>query len=237
MLRLAIASSLAVCATAAGAAQINETSPNPPGSDPSSQTVELLGTPGAGFSGWLLSIESDVTTGSGTVDRAASISGTFDASGLLSASVPDLENPSFTLVLVDTFSGSAGSTDIDGNNDGIIDDLSSLGTVLDAIGVPDTNGEPLYGAQLGGADLAYIGREPELVFRDGITGALYSVPLLGGTEVFDAAGNPVAIDAFDLDPATSTFGAVNPTAVPVPAAMWLLGSAVLGLGSVARRRG
>lgn len=86
-------------------ALISEFQPNPAGTDPSDQTFELSGTPDAAFSGWILSIESDQGYASGTVDRATAVSGTFDANGLLTVSVPDLENPSFTVVLLDDFTG------------------------------------------------------------------------------------------------------------------------------------
>ncbi|EKV03537.1 hypothetical protein Lepto7375DRAFT_5842 [Leptolyngbya sp. PCC 7375] len=195
---------------------INEFQSNPPGTDPATQTFELRGTPGATFTGVLISIESD--TGSGIVDRVANISGTFDANGLLTEDVPDLENPSFTVVLLESFTGTTG-TDIDTNNDGTADNLSSFGTVLDAIGVPDAAGDEifLYGAQLGGVDFAYTGDEPEIIFRDGNTTALYAVNLIGTPEVFDTTGTDIGAATFKTDPTTgTTFGAVNPSTTLPP---------------------
>lgn len=197
------------CSGLSAQTRISEFEPNPPGSDPANVSFELSGTPGEAFSGWVLSIESDFGSGAGTVDRAAAVSGTFDANGLLTVTIPDLENPSFTVVVVDAFTGSAGSTDIDGDNDGTVDDVSTFGTILDAIGVPDTNGEPLYGAQLGGADFAYVGSEPLLVFRGASVGDWYAVG--SDTLVYDINAASVPAGNFDADPTATTFYAVNPS--------------------------
>jgi len=191
---------------------INEFEPNPFGSDPADQNFELSGTPSAAFDLWILSIESDPGA-PGIVDRATNVTGSFDANGLAVVSVPDLENPSFTIVLTDAFSGAAGSTDIDTNDDGIVDDTSAMGTILDALGVPDAFIEPLYGFQLGGVDLAYVGSEPISVFRDSASGEWYAVTSDGlDSEVFDATATNIPGSFFDLDPTEvpSTFGAANP---------------------------
>ena len=154
------------------AAVISEFQPNPAGADPSTMDVELRGLPGQDFAGVLVSIESD-SNAPGTVDRVAQVSGTFDANGLLTVSIPDLENPSFTLALLDSYSGDT-NTDIDTNNDGVADDLSTFGVVHDAIGVPDDTADQttVYGVDLGGVDFAFTGAEPELVFRDAKHGTL-----------------------------------------------------------------
>ncbi len=216
--------------------EFNEFRPNPSGSDPSTQTFELMGAAGSDFSGWILSIETDSTSSQGTVDRASQVSGTFDVNGLLTVDIPDLENPSFTVALVDSFTGSAGSTDIDTDNDGVADDLSTLGTVFDALGVPDSSADEdnLYGFQLGGDDLTFIGTEPVLTFRDGTSQDWYAVDFNG--VVYDADGDSVDVNVFDFDPTAASFGAVNPSAVPVPAAVWLFGSALLGIAGVSRRK-
>jgi len=195
-------------------ALISEFQPNPIGDDPANQTFELSGTPGASFSGWIVSIENDGTNG--LVDRATEVSGTFDANGLLAIAIPDLENPSFTVTLLDSFTGEAGTTDIDVDDDGVVDDLSTFGTVLDAIGVPDSADDEatLYGAQLGGTDLAFTGDEPRLIFRDASTGDWYAVNDPDNGEVLDASGNSLDPAAFDTNPLVNdTFGAINPTFV------------------------
>ena len=197
---------------------ISEFQPNPTGSDPANVTVELSGPAGESFSGWLLSIESDPGTSAGLVDRATEVSGTFDSNGLLLVSIPDFENPSFTVALMDTFTGTT-STDIDADNDGVADDLSTFGTVYDAIGIPDTTGEPLYGTDLGGLDFAYTGDEPRLVFRDASVGDWYAINDPDAGEVYDITGTDVTPAIFDTDPTdgTDTFGVVNPSVTGTPA--------------------
>jgi len=190
----------------AGAARINEIRPNPKGADPATQQLELAGMPGADFSGVLFSIESDAVSSVNRVDRRAEISGTFDADGLLTVAIPDLENPSFTLVLTDdTATASLGDT-IDP------DAPAGLGAILDAIGVTDNATDPVIGAALGGTDIVYTGDEPKLVFRDGGTGDLYAINDPDGGEVYDAFGNVLDPSEFDIDPLSGdTFGSVNPT--------------------------
>ncbi len=185
---------------------INEFRPNPSGTDPSTSTFELLGTPGTTFSGWILSIEGD--NNSGAIDRAAEVSGTFDANGILTVAVPDLENPSFTVVLTSEFNGSIG--------DSLVDDAATqFGTVHDAIGVPDTAGDQsnLYGEALGGTDFAYTGDEPRLIFRDSVTGGLFALNDPDGGMIWDTLGNSYFPGDFNTDPTadTDTFGEENPT--------------------------
>ena len=193
---------------------ISEFQPNPTGSDPANVTFELSGTTGESFSGVIVSIESDSGSSAGTVDRVASVSGTFDANGLLTVDIPDLENPSFTVALLSEFTGDT-NTDIDTDNDGVADDLSTFGTVFDAIGIPDTSGDEafLYGTDLGGTDFTFTGDEPRLVFRDGGTGDLYAVNDPDNGQVFDVNGTDVTPAIFDTDPTigTNTFGAINPS--------------------------
>lgn len=223
---------------AASAVFISEVQPNPTGADPAIVQLELSGIAFASFNGVLLSIESDSTSPVGNVDRLSSISGTFDANGLLVVDIDDLENPSFTLVLLDSFSGTIG-TDIDTDNDGVADDLSTFGNVLDAIGVPDNVGDEsfLFGAQLGGADFSYTGDEPQLIFRDSISNDWYAINDPAGMDAYDLQGNPVAFADFNQDPSVTTFGALNPTTVvPVPGAIWLLTSALGVLALRSRKR-
>jgi hypothetical protein len=194
---------------------ISEFQPNPTGTDPATTTFELSGTAGTTFNGVIVSIESD-SGSQGTVDRVASVSGTFDVNGLLTVDIPDLENPSFTVALLSEFTGTVG-TDIDTNDDGVADDLSTFGTVLDAIGVPDSTADEvfLYGAELGGVDFAFTGDEPRLIFRDGSVGDLYAINDPDNGQVFDVNGNDVTPGIFDTDPTlgTDTFGIINPTVI------------------------
>jgi len=192
------------------AALINEFAPNPDGGDPSETTVELLGNAGDMFNGWILSIESDNTTAKGSVDRASQVSGMFDANGILEVLIPDLENPSFTLVLTSQFQGSIGD-DIDANDDGAVDDLASFGTVFDAIGIIDSAADSTFGAAFGGIDFLFTGVEPELMFRDGLTQDWYAVnDVINGNNVIDENGNDIDPSAFNINPIQYTFGDVNP---------------------------
>ncbi len=221
---------------AASANLINEFQPNPAGTESGTDSfdVELLGTPGTAFAGFLSSIESDVTSGSGEIDRSTAVSGTYDSNGLAVVSILDLENPSFTFVFSSLDGGGVG-TDYDTDNDGTLDiPAAAFGTIFDALGINDTAtaGEPLYGAQLGGIDLAYSGDEPQLVFRDAVnTATIFAINDPAGTDAFDQDGNTVAFSSFNVDPSVPTFGSVNPTAIPEPASLALValgGAALLG---------
>lgn len=199
---------------------ISEFSANPPGTDPDPMSFEISGVPTTAFDGWVLSIECDSTSAVGTVDRGTHVTGTFDANGLLVVSIPDFENPSFTVILVSSFTGTVGTTDIDADNDGIADDTSTFGTVYDAIGVPDIAGDEayLYGSDVGGQDFTYTGDEPEIIFRDSSIGSWYAVNLIGdNTSIFDLSATNVPVGNFNTDPsAAMTMGAINPhNTVPV----------------------
>ncbi|HHN77310.1 MAG TPA: PEP-CTERM sorting domain-containing protein [Phycisphaerales bacterium] len=206
---------------------INEVQPNQPGSDPATQQFEILGTAGASFSAVLYEIDTDFFPG--TVDRIETISGTFDANGLFVANIADLENPSASYILASGGSAMLGDV-FDTVNFG-----TQFGTIYDAVNTPDRVADipnsviPF----TGGSDLAYIGSEPILIQRDSITGEWLQVNFAG--DIFDAAGNNLG-NAADLvpgyDPFTGSFGGVNFTLVPAPAAL-----AVLGMGGlVAGRR-
>lgn len=235
---------IALCAgilpvASASAGLLNEFAPNPAGGDPATQDVELSGTPLAAFDYWILSIENDGING--TVDRAENVTGSFDANGLAVVTIADLENPSNTVILTDAFSGSIGD-DLDAADSGTLD-TSSLGTILDAVGVSDSvvDDGTLYASGLGGTDILYNGQfEPLLVFRDGVTGDWYQTVTVNFGDpderigVFAAsAGAEIASSAFTPDAASSTFGAANPTLVPEPATAAL---ALLGLAAVSMRK-
>ena len=206
-------------------AKINEFQPNPIGSDPDT-TIEIIcddadNGNGSNFSGWIVSVESDEDGKQGTVDRAAQFTGTFDANGLIVMTMDDLENPSFTLVLMEDFTGTKGITDIDADNDGIADDTSTFLNVYDAIGITDTSSadEPLYGQQLGGADLPFTGaaegKEPSLVYRDSVNVQVFYVVGDPATSVKKIDGSTVTdltqADFFGQDPFQPAFGSINPS--------------------------
>lgn len=215
---------------------INEYQPNPAGGDPSMQDVELLGAAGASFNLWLLNIENDGFNG--LVDYAVNVTGTFDAMGLATVSVSDLENPSHTLVLTDSFTGTAGTTDLDPANDGTLD-LTSLGTICDAIGVSDAavDDASLYGAALGGADILYNGEfDPLVVFREKDSQDWYQTVTVDFGDpsehigLFAAAGGAeLSTAGWTPDPtAGATLGVMNPQ-VPEPASALLLLAGVVGI--------
>ena len=244
---LALATTLGLAATVASAQVISEFQPNPLGNDADTpQTFEIAGTPGESFSGFIASIENDETGTLGEIQDLAPISGTFGTNGLFTAVIPDLENPSFTVALLGDDATATVGLDLDADNDGVADqNIGTLGTVFDALGVSDTDGDNglLFGAQLGGTNLLFTGVfEPEIAFRSGSTGEFFQVVTdINGTfddatddvvRVFDAAGNELSLDSFDGDVTVTSFGQVNPV-IPEPATLGLVAAA--GLGLVRRR--
>ncbi|MEM7806664.1 MAG: FG-GAP-like repeat-containing protein [Planctomycetota bacterium] len=199
---------------------INEFRPNPPGQDPDMMQVELAGPAGVAFSGRLLSIEAIRTADEGRVDGNADIAGTFDSNGLLVVDIPDFPNPSFTFVLTQPGPNII-NTDIDVDDDGVVDVNTLLGSVYDALSIVDrTDGFVVYAAQLGGIDLAFSEDEPQLAFRDRITGDWYVVndPVdvilpVNDPAVRDADGELLLASEFDVDPTLATFGQLNPSTV------------------------
>jgi hypothetical protein len=189
---------------------INEFQPNPPGGDPATQTLELKGPAGQLFTGWVVVLDAD-SGSSGQVNDFEEISGTFDINGLLTVSIADIENPSFTLLVTDVYTPR--TADFDADENGQLDtDISALGNVYDAIGVPDAVGDEqyLYGAELGGEDFKFTGSEPELIFRDRDTNAWYAINDHDGDMAHDIDGNTVPFISFGGSLTTPTFGIENP---------------------------
>ena len=226
-----------VCACSLSAAvMISEIEPNPLGVDPGSQSVELSGgVAGASFDLWFLSLENDGYNG--VVDELINITGTYDVSGIAVFSIDDIENPSNTLILTDDFTGSLGD-DLDIGNDGNLD-LSSLGVVLDAVSISDSNADDatLYGASLGGTNILNNPEaEPFLIFFDEGADEWFQVAADSGAAVpriFNASGEEFDLTDFTADPTMSTFGAVNPSTVPEPEVAFL---SCIGFLLILRRR-
>lgn len=236
-----ILAAVSVATLATQAQFLSEFEPNPAGADPADSTFELGGTPLAGFDLWILSIENDGLNG--IVDRAANVTGAFDANGLAVVTVPDLENPSFTVILSSAFTGSIGD-DLDATDSGALD-VSGLGTVFDAVGVSDDTGDDpfLYASSLGGTNiLDNLVFEPLSVFRDPVSGDWFQTVTIDfgdPTErigVFAAAGGAeIPIGNFTDDPTVTTFGTINPSLVPEPSTYAAI-FGLLGLGLVLARR-
>lgn len=224
--------------SAAQADLISEFEPNPDGSDPTNQMVELEGTPNASYNFTLLTIEGDGSA-PGVIDRAATVSGTFDANGFDVAMVPDFENPAFTLVVADGFTGAVGD-DLDTDDDGVLD-VTPWTSVCDALGIPDSlSGDTLYGSSLGGADFTYhddpaIDSEPVLVYRDDATGnwvAIYEDDQTQGSYFgFNLDGTA---DGNTYSSVPTTYGGPN-IIVPEPSSWMLIMLAGLSLIGIRRK--
>ncbi len=184
---------------------INEFEPNPNGGDPAMVQFEIKGTPGASFTGFVVSIENDGIHGG--INSSEAVSGTFDGNGLLVVMIADLENPSFTLVL----SSATPTMDIDSDNDGTVDDLAVFGTIYDAIGIADSNSDAavLYADQLGGTNFPYTGDEPMLVFRDPDNDAIIYAINDPAVVVHVSDGSTLPFTDFESDPTVTTFGMTN----------------------------
>ena len=232
---------LAAFVVPANAEIISEFQSNPAGMDPALQTIELSGTAGMAFTDWtIFTIDSDVSSGAfiGTLDRLTTFSGQFDANGLFTVDVLDLENPSFILALSTSGFTASLDDDLDTDGDGLIDAaaLASLGNVTDAIEISDNTGDAdaNYTTQLIGSEVSFAGDEPELVFREGSTGQFFAVNV---DQITDLDGNLYDVSDFDIDPLSTTFGAFNPTlitAIPEPSSIALLG--VISIGCMVQRR-
>eukprot|EP00968_Pinguiococcus_pyrenoidosus_P003297 scaffold196_cov308-Pinguiococcus_pyrenoidosus.AAC.1 len=218
MMRLALAALLPVlCAASPGHGgadvepRISEFQQDPVGADPATQLIEFSGTPNEAFQGFFLIVESDNDTEAGVVEEAEEIDASFDASGLLLLNISDIEDHSHTYLLVSSFTGTAGVTDLDTDNDGVADDLSTIGDVYDAIGVPISDDTLLYAAALNGTDLPYAGAAASVVFRGRGSGAPFQVV---GSNVFDAAGQNANAAFGDQTFTDPTLGNLNPVDTP-----------------------
>ena len=224
----------------------SEFEPNPAGGDPDDTTIELSGDASTAFDFWILELENDGF--SGIVDRAANVTGSFDASGLAIVTIPDLENPTFTVILTDNFTGAIGD-DLDALDDGTLN-LATLGNILDSVGVSDATADDatLYGSILGGTDILFNGQfDPLNVFRDASTGDFFQSVTVDFGEptarigVFAANGGPELDNAdFSFDPTTPTLGSVNPSfgvvTIPEPSSLALLFGGLVSLTTTRRRK-
>ena len=212
---------------------ISEFEPNPAGTDPMTTDIELSGTPGAGYSGFLTFVDTDSGGALGGVNNSVvAVSGTYDGNGLAVETLMfDAENPSYMLVFS---SADPMDTDVDDDDDGNLDDPSVFGTVFDAVAIIDSLGDSRnYATQLGGVEFS-TANEFEIAFRDASTGQFFGVDTFTN-EIFDVAGNVFGVANFSPDPTSTTFGSINPTfAIPEPSSIAILAAA--SLIAVRRRR-
>ena len=201
--------------TTVRSAIINEFEPNPMGRNPKTANFEIRGPPGEMFFGEVVSIDSDnyIKHKVGMVNE---VGGRFDDYGILRIVVTGFENPSHTVVLTEGFLAFPGYN-LDADGDGIIDSPLMLGSVLDAIGIPNSMADQsvVLGKQIGGIDMNYIGSKAKLVFRDGCTLAWYAVSSPeNDRQVFDQNANVLNNQSeFNVDPREQTFGFANPTRI------------------------
>lgn len=213
---------------------------------------------------WLVVLEGDVGGGGGVVEQAISLlSQSIGSNGLFlvrdSAAgndpapaagtnifvndfTPDIENNTSNHILVRNFTSTVG-TDLDSTDDGVLDSTPWT-EVLDAVTLLENSGAELNYLATAGKVSSSIGN-PDSAFRltDGrwvgvvsdsppgsgvgpypLTGATTTLRLFDGTELDDAT----------LDNPALTPGNINPTVVPEPAALSLLG--IGGLAMLRRRR-
>lgn len=141
---------------------------NPPSTDNGYEYVEIQGAASSSLNNvWLIEIDGDVPSTNlnlpGTIKTAKNLSGqTIGSNGLflirdaatalvpapsagtnvfVSDFSPDLENGTTTFLLVTNFTGAVGD-DIDADNDGVPNTTLPWGSILDAVGVIDSNSDP-----------------------------------------------------------------------------------------------
>ena len=180
------------------------------------QQLEIYGTPGESFSGSFVVIQGNTDSGNvGVVTSVEAFAGTFDANGLLLTTMPNIVDPTHTVVLTSSFSGTINVTDVDTDDDGVADDLSAFGFIIDAVGVGDGGAccplDELYGTDFGGVNLPSIGGMPSAIFREASVGDYYQISASSGN-IFDSSGNQVDAASFDMIPDDDgTYGSINPS--------------------------
>lgn len=199
----------------AGVILINEFSPNPLGKDPTTQAIELMGPEHQVINDLtFMSVESDASGNVGVIDFIQrNISIQFNSFGIGLLDIPDLENPSFTLLLGIGGDFTLGQ-DIDLDNDGFWD-LPWHGH-LDSIGIFDSKKDDSsvnYAEQLGGVDFEFTGTEPFLTFRDNTDLSWYALNSMAEGLVYNSFGETVASTQFDNLASVPTFGTSNPSRV------------------------
>jgi hypothetical protein len=247
--------------------QINEIFINPPGTDSGMEFIEFKGAANQSLAGLhLLMIEGDGSS-IGIIDVALDLGSlSLGSNGLLlwrdSSTVltpapasgtavhvadfnPDIENGSNTYVIVSGFSGTAGVTDLDTNNDGVLDSTPWT-SVVNAIGLVENDGASnvSYAVALGGisygpnagfnADaLVRLANDANILFGGDVTGSSPgSFPFTEATTAF-SSGSFTFGDI--VGTAQLTPGSENFSAVPEPQEYAAI-AGVLALGAAVWRR-
>ncbi|MEP0388129.1 hypothetical protein, partial [Dokdonia sp.] len=184
------------------------------------QALEIKGEPGEAFVGTFVVIEGDTDSGTtGIVKSTTSFSTNFNTNGLIVATLPNIEDPTHTVVLTSSFNGTVDVTDIDTDDDGVADDLSSFGVIFDAVGVSDGGAccpeGVRYGTDFGGINLPNIGSVPGAIFREGSDGDFYQISFSTG-DLYDNTATIVDASSFNTTPTLAgTFGSINPIRLSV----------------------
>ncbi len=212
---VALAALVAAAGSASAQIRINELMVNSPGTDNGFEFMEFAGPANASLNNvWLIGIEGD-STGAGVVDVAIDYTGfSLGSNGLFlhrdAATVltpgpdvattvrvgdfaPDLENGSCTWLLVTGFTGTIATTDIDANNDGVIDTVLPWTSVLSAVALIENDGVANFGfaGALGGVNFGPQAGFNADAFVYGTDGVYY------GMDVLTDAGFPNGAFHFD----------------------------------------
>lgn len=244
-----------------GAITLNEIFINPPGTDNGQEFIEIRSTTGgvesmSGLS--LIILEGDgaspglvdvvlnlsaFSTGTNGLflwrDAASTINPTAEAGTVINVAdfAPDLENGSFTFLIVSGFTGTV-TQDLDTNNDGIVD-VTPWTSVIDAVGFIENDGAAnvAYAASLGFTNLGPdAGFNADVLLRDSTTGTWLFGDVLGtnpgGPYTMDPTLGRSSFGALGTE--TVTPGGANFTTVPEPSRTLFLGLSFVGF--VVRRR-
>lgn len=151
---------------------LDEFRPNHPSSlEPSTVTIELRGTAGEKLEWSITSIENDVGNNFGPISDVAATRGTFSDCGILTFSIIDIRNSSFSVVLSSKQPGMQNERMVVDSNVHITE-CELFGTIDDAIGVPRSAVDEglVFAENLGGTNLKHVRQQNFLVLCDSCSG-------------------------------------------------------------------
>lgn len=244
-----------------GAITLNEIFINPPGTDNGQEFIEIRSTTGGveSMTGLSLIILEGDGTNPGLVDVVLNLTafstgtnGLFlwrDAVSTISPAAevgtviniadftPDLENGSFTFLIVSDFTGAL-AQDLDTDNNGILD-VTPWTSVIDAVGFIENDGAAnvAYAAPLGFTNLGPdAGFNADVLLRDSTTGTWLFGDVLGtnpgGPYTMDPTIGRSSFGAIGTE--TLTPGGTNFSTVPEPTRALFLSLSFIGF--IFRRR-